>query len=66
MLVLSRRAGERIKIDRGSITITIMHTEQGRVMVGIDAPKDIDVHREEVFHRMQRNHTNIGREVEAL
>lgn len=47
MLVLSRKKDERIVIG-GGITITIVEVRGDKVRVGIDAPRDVPVHREEV------------------
>ncbi len=50
MLVLSRRPGETIRLgDEGHITITILGVKGNQVRIGIDAPKDIPVHRQEIF-----------------
>jgi carbon storage regulator len=46
MLVLSRRPGERIVINE-SIVVTILHTARGRVRVGIDAPADVAISRDD-------------------
>jgi len=52
MLILTRRAGESIMIgDDISVTILGIHNNQTRI--GINAPKDIPVHREEVYERIQ-------------
>lgn len=48
MLVLSRRKGESIIID-GKIEVKIVELDDGRVRIGIDAPRDIEIHRKEVF-----------------
>ena len=48
MLVLSRKIGERIMIGR-DIVITIASFDRRNVRLGIDAPDDVTVHREEVF-----------------
>ncbi len=53
MLVLSRRQDERIIID-DNIVITIVEIRGDTVRLGIDAPRDIPVHREEVYHAIQR------------
>jgi carbon storage regulator len=50
MLVLSRRTGERIVID-DRITVTVIEVRGGQVRLGIEAPKDIPVWREEVVVR---------------
>lgn len=47
MLVLSRKTSECIKIGE-DITIMVVKVEGGKVKIGIDAPKQIPVHREEV------------------
>jgi carbon storage regulator len=48
MLVLSRKVGEVITIGK-SVTITVINSDRGVVRLGIDAPKNIPVHRKEVF-----------------
>lgn len=48
MLVLSRKKGESIIID-GNIEIKIIETDDGKVRIGIEAPKSIAIHRKEVF-----------------
>ena len=54
MLVLTRMQGERIVID-DDIVITICQISDNHVRVGIDAPKDVRVHREEVYRKLKRN-----------
>jgi len=49
MLVLSRKAGESIRIG-DDITVKVVETRGGRVRLAIDAPKDVDIHREELFN----------------
>lgn len=48
MLVLTRRKNERIHIGE-SIVITVVEVRGDKVRIGIDAPKEIPVHREEVY-----------------
>jgi carbon storage regulator len=48
MLVLTRRAGESLVID-GGITITVMDVRGDSVRVGIDAPREVRVHRSEIL-----------------
>lgn len=55
MLVLSRSVGERLVIGDGSITVTVMEAKGSQVRLGIDAPKSVSVHREEIYLRIQEN-----------
>lgn len=50
MLVLSRRRGEKIVINDGEITVMVIEVRGDTVRIGIDAPDDMPVHREEVFN----------------
>jgi len=52
MLVLKRRANERIKIG-DNITITINYIRGQEVSLGITAPREIPVHREEVYEKIK-------------
>jgi len=54
MLILSRRPGESIIID-GRITIKILRLEGDVVKVGIEAPLQVPVHRQEVYDEIQKN-----------
>lgn len=51
MLVLSRKIGEEIKIGN-SITLTILGYDRGVVRLGIQAPRDIQVHRKEIYDKI--------------
>lgn len=53
MLVLTRKIGEVIRIN-DDITITVLAVKNNQVRMGVDAPKEVDVHREEVYQRIQR------------
>lgn len=57
MLVLSRLKNESITIG-DNITITVVDVERGKVRLGIDAPKEIPVHRQEVYEAIQREKQN--------
>lgn len=48
MLVLTRKAGEKIVID-GSITLTVLEVRGDGIRIGIEAPRDVDIHRGEVL-----------------
>ncbi len=54
MLVLSRKENETIKIGE-NVTIYVVQIKGDRVMIGIDAPKDVPVHRCEVYDAIKRN-----------
>jgi carbon storage regulator len=52
VLVLSRRIGESIVIGN-QVTITVLEVRGDQVRIGIDAPRDVQVHREEVWQQLQ-------------
>ncbi len=52
MLILTRRAGETIMIGN-DVTITVLGVKGNQVRIGINAPKDVAVHREEIYERIQ-------------
>jgi carbon storage regulator len=54
MLILSRKPGESIVID-GRIVVKIIRLEGDIVKLGIEAPKEVPVHRQEVYDEIQRN-----------
>lgn len=58
MLILTRRPGETLMIDLGNgrapIAVTVLGVKGNQVRVGIVAPKDVPVHREEIYNRIQR------------
>lgn len=53
MLVLSRKVNERIVIN-GNIIITVVRIRGDQVRIGVDAPKDVTVHRQEVADEIAR------------
>ena len=54
MLILSRKTNESVVID-GRIIVKIVRVEGDVVKVGIEAPADVPVHRQEVYEEIQRN-----------
>ena len=55
MLILTRRGGETLMIG-DSVTITVLGVKGNQVRLGVNAPKDVSVHREEIYQRIQREH----------
>ena len=53
MLVLSRRMGETLVIA-DNIKLTVLGVSGGQVRLGIEAPRDISVHREEIYQKILR------------
>ena len=54
MLILSRKPGETVVID-GRIRVKVIRVEGDVVKIGIDAPADISIHRQEVYDEIQRS-----------
>lgn len=53
MLILTRRIGEVLRIG-DDVSITVLGIKGNQVRLGIDAPKDVAVHREEIYQRIKR------------
>lgn len=55
MLILNRKVGQKIIINKGEIEITILYSRFNQVRLGVKAPKDIEVDREEIFLKKQES-----------
>lgn len=53
MLILTRRVGETLNIG-DDITVTVLNVKGNQVRIGVNAPKDVTVHREEIYEKVQR------------
>ncbi len=53
MLILTRRVGETLMIGE-QVTVTVLGVKGNQVRVGVNAPKTVSVHREEIYERIQR------------
>lgn len=54
MLIMTRRVGERIMIG-DEIVVTVLGVRGNQIRIGLDAPPDVAVHREEVYERIQHD-----------
>lgn len=53
MLILTRRVGETVMIG-DDVTVTVLGVKGNQVRIGVNAPREVAVHREEIFERIKR------------
>jgi len=59
MLILTRRVGEKLIIGE-DVTVTILSLKGNQIRIGIDAPRSVKVHREEVYERIQKERETLS------
>ncbi|AFJ01405.1 Carbon storage regulator [Methylophaga frappieri] len=61
MLILTRRVGESLIIG-DDVVVNVLGVKGNQVRIGVDAPKDVTVHREEIYDRIQaeKDQSNVG------
>ena len=62
MLILTRRVGETVVIG-DDVTVTVLGVKGNQVRLGVNAPREVAVHREEIFERIKRERSNEEVEV---
>ena len=59
MLILTRKVNESLRVG-DDVTITVLGIKGGQIRIGINAPRDIEVHRQEVYEKIQNELRGAG------
>lgn len=65
MLILTRRVGETVMIGN-EVTVTVLGVKGNQVRIGVNAPKDVAVHREEIYDRIKREEDGESRTLRPI
>jgi carbon storage regulator len=60
MLILTRKTAESLRVGE-DVTVTVMDVRGNQEQIGINAPKDVEAYREEIYDRVQREKAEDGR-----
>ena len=63
MLILTRKVGESVVIG-DDVTVTVMAIKGNQIRLGVNAPRDMAVHREEIYQQLQNGGTGAGTDAE--
>jgi carbon storage regulator len=58
MLILTRRVGETLMIGE-EVTVTVLGVKGNQVRIGVNAPKEVSVHREEIYDRIKKEQSCV-------
>ena len=61
MLILTRRVGETLMIG-DEVTVTVLGVKGNQVRIGVNAPKEVSVHREEIYERIKNEKNGVSSE----